>query len=139
MRQRVQHGLVGHGVSVGAQFREFVAERLRQNLRTHGQDLADLDEGGAKRFEHETHVDRRQPMNRIKLVSDPDDLLETLESASPSEMVFFGEVVFSAAEQADFLVDMVGCGVWGLQLGIIVCERGVVGRCSAVGTAVGTG
>ena len=128
MGQGVQHGLVGHRVGVGTQFGEFVAERLRQNLRAHGQDLPDFDEGGAERLEHETHFDRRESVDCVELVGDPDDLVETLEFAAPGEMVFFGEIVLPAAEQAYFFAGVCGRGARGLLLGTIVRERRIVRR-----------
>ena len=48
LRQRVDDDLIRHRVGIGAQLRELVAERLRQNLRPHGQYLPDLDECGAQ-------------------------------------------------------------------------------------------
>lgn len=49
---------------------QFVAERLRQDFGAHGQDLSDLDERGAERFEHETHFDGRESVNHVEFVGD---------------------------------------------------------------------
>ena len=99
--EHLQHRAVRHGVGVGAQFGQFVAERLGQDFGAHGQDLSDLHEGGAKRFEHEPHFDGREPVHHVELVGDARDLRESLEFAASGQVVAFGERIFAGPEDAD--------------------------------------
>ncbi len=85
--QHAQHRVVGHGVGVGAQFGEFVAEGLRQNLGAHRQYLADFHERRAERFEHQPHFDRREPVHGIEVVGDARDLHEPPQLAASGEVV----------------------------------------------------
>ncbi len=99
--QHAQHRVVGHGVGVGAQFGEFVAEGLRQNLGAHRQYLADFHERRAERFEHQPHFDRREPVHGIEVVGDARDLHEPPQLAASGEVVALREGVFARAEDAD--------------------------------------
>ena len=89
--QHLQDGAVRHGVGVGAQFGEFVAERLGQDFGAHGQDLSDFHESWAKRFEHEPHFDGGQAVHNVELVDDLRDLRKSLQFASTSQVVALRE------------------------------------------------
>ena len=88
---------------VGAQFGEFVAEALRQNLGAHRQNLAHFDERGAERLEHEAHFDRSQAVQHVELLDDSGDLPQSFDLATARQMVARGEIV-PASEQCQRFV-----------------------------------
>ena len=92
-----------HRVGVGAQFGEFVAEALRQNLGAHRQNLAHFDERGAERLEHEAHFDRSQAVQHVELLDDSGDLPQSFDLATTRQMVARGEIV-PASEQCQRFV-----------------------------------
>ena len=101
--KHIQHRGIRHRVSVGAQFGEFVAEALRQNLGAHRQNLAHFDERGAERLEHEAHFDRSQAVQHVELLDDSGDLPQSFDLATTRQMVARGEIV-PASEQCQRFV-----------------------------------
>lgn len=101
LRQRVDDDLIRHRVGIGAQLRELVAKRLRQNLRPHGQYLPDLDECGAQRLQHQPHLHRSEAVHHVELVRDAHDLSEALDFPAPRQVISTGKGVAMIVEQPD--------------------------------------
>ena len=101
--KHIQHRGIRHWVGVGAQFGEFVAEALRQNLGAHRQNLAHFDERGTERLEHEAHLDRSQAVQHVELLDDSGDLPQSFDLATARQMVARGEIV-PASEQCQRFV-----------------------------------
>ena len=138
--KHLQHRAVWHGVGVGAQFGQFVAERLRQDFGAHGQDLSDLDERGAERFEHETHFDGRESVNHVEFVGDLRDLRKTPEFAAAGQMVARGERVFARSEDADGFGRLrVGTGRFASIVRFAGIVRGFVGKLIRQSVCLGGG
>ena len=99
--KHLQHRTVRHRIGIGTQLGKLVAERLRQNLGTHRQNLADLHERRSERFQHKPHFDRRQAMQNIKMIGDLRNLLQSLQLAAPRKMIARGKCVLAWPEQSD--------------------------------------
>ena len=85
--QAAKHHLVRYGLHIGTQATELVAKTLRQNLGAVGQNLAHLDEHGAKLFEQTTQTHRRKVVPHAVLFDQADDLPDALATTGGRKLV----------------------------------------------------
>ena len=102
-----EHRLAVHRLDVGAQLGELAREARRQDLGTHREDLAGLDEGGAELLEHPPQALGRETVEDVVATHDLQDLSDAPKAARAREVVL-RRPLGSAAEDADRVRPRIG-------------------------------